>query len=399
MSTTEASAGTRVRLYCQPRFIPGFEKPVVHEVNVRPGSVKAGPMDDRIKVVDAVGKKLYDDNTLPPYRGEVGDAAAPDESGHFDGLEPDTPQFNAAHAYGAMRMVLDVWERYSGERLRWFFAEDYQRLEVIPFVEWENGQAGYGFVELGYGVSDAEKKEPFSLNFDVLAHEMGHIILASEIGVPFDSTGTQYEGFQEAASDLVSLLSVLHFEKFREHLLEKTRGNLYVDNELNSLAELSPTKQIRTACHPLKMSDIDFAWTPAKYLTQKQIHKLGQPFTAAVFDILVEIFHERLVEQKLITRTLDDLSTANLTNEKTQKRIQDEFDAAYREAPEGFMGALVDARDALGERLVKSWRRLDPDELTLWNAAASLMTVDRKLSGMRYQAILRECLRWRNFEP
>ena len=125
----------------------------------------------------------------------------------------------------------------------------------------------------------------------------------------------------------------------------------------------------------------------------------GQPFTAAVFDILVEVFHERLVEKKLITRALDELSEIDERDEETLRQVKGEFDSAYAEAPDGFMEALEYARDMLGERLVKSWRRLDPDRLTLWNAAASLMTVDRELTGMRYQGIFRECLRWRRFEP
>jgi hypothetical protein len=399
MSTAAASGGTKFRLYCQPSFLPGFEKPVEYTLDLPAGSVKEGPMDDRIKIVNAVGKKLYDDDTLPPYRGDVGAAAKPDGAGHFHTLDPKTPEFEAAHCFAAMRMVLDVWERYSGEPVRWFFRDDYRQLEVIPYVKWPNGQAGYGFIELGYGKGDNDEEYPFALNFDVLAHEMGHIILASEIGIPFDADPTQYAGFQEAASDIISLISVLHFEHFRKHLLEKTHGNLHVGNELNKLAELSPTEQIRTACHSVKMSDIDYAWTPAKYLTQKQIHSLGQPFTAAVFDILVEVFHETLVDKKLITRTLDNLAEPDQMEKDVLNQIEDEFKTAYAAAPDGFMDALELARDIVGERLVKSWRRLNVDELTLWNAAASLLTVDRRLSGGKYQNIIRDCLTWREFEP
>ena len=101
MSTAGTAGGTRFLLYCQPRFLEEFKRPVVHELKVPAGSVKAGPMDDRIKVVNAVDKTLYDDNSFPPYRGEKGVMAEPDEDGHFDRLEPGTPQFNAAHAYAA----------------------------------------------------------------------------------------------------------------------------------------------------------------------------------------------------------------------------------------------------------------------------------------------------------
>jgi len=172
-----------------------------------------------------------------------------------------------------------------------------------------------------------------------------------------------------------------------------------VPNELNRLAELSETEQIRTACHDTRMTDIAYAWTPARYLTQKQIHKLGQPFTAAVFDILVEVFHESLVERGAISRALDDLAQANLTDADALKKIQDEFDTAYAASPEKFRAALVFARDFMGERLVRSWKRLDVDRLTLWSAAVNFMTVDRELTGMKYQDVARDCFRWRRFEP
>ena len=400
MSTVVDASGTRFRMFCQPRNLKGFEEPEIVTLTPPAGSVAMGPRDDRIRIVDAKGKALYDDHYMPPYSGQTNPAAKPDATGHFDYLtDADSHEFKAAHAYAALRKVLDVWESYSGERVLWFFAGDYTHLEVIPSVNWENGQAGYGFIELGFGLAGNEDKRPFSLNFDVLAHEMGHVILASEVGIPANADATQYAGFQEAASDIIALLSLLHFKSFSTHLLEVTHGNLYAPNELNRLAELSDTEQIRTACHSIKMTDVEYAWTPARFLTQKQIHKLGQPFTAAIFDILVEVFHESLVDRGAIPRQLDDLARFNITDESDRRKIQDGFDAAYRQNPEEFESALLFARDFLGERLVKSWRLLDVDRLTLWSAAVTFMTVDRALTGMKYQEIIRECFRWRHFEP
>lgn len=400
MSTVEDVPGTRFLMYCQPRNLKGFGKPETVTVSPPAGTVGKGPSDDRIRIVDAKAKKLYDDQNTPPYRGETNPPAEPDAAGHFDHLSDlDSTQFKAAHAYAVLRKVLDVWEGYSGERVRWFFADEYTHLEVIPSVLWENGQAGYGYIELGFALDGAKDKRPFSLNFDVLAHEMGHIILASEVGMPVNADPTQYAGFQEAASDIIALISLLHFDSFLDHLLEVTHGNLYARNELNRLAELSDTEQIRTACHDVKMSDVEFAWTPARFLTQKQIHKLGQPFTAAIFDILVEVFQEFLVDRGAITRELDIQARANLIDEDDLTKVQTGFDAAYEQDPKTFAAALVFARDFVGERLVKSWRRLDVDTLTLWTAAVGFMTVDRALTGMKYQEIIRECFRWRHFEP
>lgn len=394
------ASGTRFKMFCQPSHLKGFEDPEVITLTPPAGTIAAGPCDDRIRIVDAKGKKLYDDNYMPPYRGDTNPAAEPDKFGHFDYLDNvDSPEFQSAHSYAALRMVLDVWEQYSGEPVRWFFAGDYSHLEVIPSVNWANGQAGYGYIELGHGLTKGDDRRPFSLNFDVLAHEMGHIILASEIGMPMDADPTQYAGFQEAASDIISLLSLLHFKSFGNHLLEVTHGNLYAPNELNRLAELSQTEQIRTACHSIKMTDIEYAWTPARFLTQKQIHMLGQPFTAAIFDILVEIFEESLVDQGAITRELDNRARANVADDAELKSIQGEFDAAYARDPEKFKSALSFARNFMGKRLVRSWKRLDVEELTLWSAAVSFMTVDRAISGMRYQEVIRECFQWRRFEP
>lgn len=112
MSTVNSAPGTRFLMYCQPRNLKGFEKPEVVTLSPPAGSVGAGPSDDRIKIVDAKGKKLYDDGHMPPYVGETNPAAKPDTTtGHFDHFTDfDSPQFKAAHAYATLRKVLDVWE-------------------------------------------------------------------------------------------------------------------------------------------------------------------------------------------------------------------------------------------------------------------------------------------------
>jgi hypothetical protein len=46
---------------------------------------------------------------LPPYTGPEFSPAVPDAAGHFDRIPSESPQFRAAHLYGAARRVLDVW--------------------------------------------------------------------------------------------------------------------------------------------------------------------------------------------------------------------------------------------------------------------------------------------------
>ena len=79
----------------------------------------------------------------------------------------------AAHMYGTLRFVLDVWEKYFGGPIPWHFEEDQRRLELVPLVEWNNAHSGYGFIETGFARPTEPDRQPFCLNFDVLAHELG----------------------------------------------------------------------------------------------------------------------------------------------------------------------------------------------------------------------------------
>src|SRR5258708_19804558 len=95
---------------------------------------------------------------------------------------------------------------------------------------------------------------PFALNFDVVAHETGHLIIYDTIGVPSRASEQgEYFGFQESAADTTAMIAALHFDSMIGHLLEDTRGNLYTYNELDRFAQLSATQHIRLATTPLKL--------------------------------------------------------------------------------------------------------------------------------------------------
>ena len=47
-------------------------------------------------------------------------------------------------------------------------------LELIPHLDWDNAQSGYGFIETGFGFDEDYGEHPFCLNFDILSHELGH---------------------------------------------------------------------------------------------------------------------------------------------------------------------------------------------------------------------------------
>ncbi|MGH6947582.1 MAG: hypothetical protein ACREDZ_09665 [Kiloniellales bacterium] len=339
----------------------------------------------------------YEFPFLPPYRGPRFPDALPDRFGHFDYLEPGTPAFNAAHLYGAVRRVLDIWEAYFEREIPWRFRAPRSRLELIAFVDWNNAQCGYGYLEVGYGESETGgARLPYCLNFDVLAHETGHGIIYSELGVPAThAVTTEYRGFQEASADLVALISAMHFDSVVDRVLLKSAGNIYAENELNRIGELSETEQIRHASNEYKMSDVPDVRIPPELLSQPELHLAGEPLTGAGFDILVEIYQELLVELGLIDGRTADLSYHVPQNQDSAGLIQERFDRAYRGRHAGFALALRQARDCVGRILALAWSGLSPDFLSYRGVAAALLDAERIVSGGRFRRLIEENLAWR----
>lgn len=391
--------GTRFRLFPQAPYRTATPRPP-ETVWLSPpaGSIGPGPQDDRMYVVDPIGKTQHYGIApfphwaalpyLPPWDGPNLAPALPDAAGHFDYLEPGTRQFEMAHLYAAVRFTLDVWEHYFGHPIAWHFRPPYERLEMSLLRTVKNAFAGFGFLEVGAHVTDAGEYHPFSLNFDIVAHEVGHLIIYSEVGLPVpELMEDEYFGFHESAADLVALLAVLHFDSVVERLLETTSGNLYTLNELNRFAELSEDEQIRIAGNARRMSEFVDGWTKE--------HDLSEPLTGALFDILVDIFHESLLERGLISPEVEELADQMQRVPEYEPLIQALFDEAYAINREGFREALLEARDYLGLALAETWRRLPAESLNYDDVAAILLGVERDLSGGRYQRLIRNSFLWR----
>ncbi len=381
-------SGTRFSLYPQPGFLDRFAEPEVVMVSSPPGSISAGPADDRMYTLFPVDKKeAYGISATsdaeaqsPPWRGDILPPPEPDAEGHFDYLEPGTPQFEAAHLFGCVRFVLDIWEGYFGRKIPWHSERHYERIELSILPSLENAYSGYGFIEVGGDIKHGGYK-PFSLNFDVIAHEVGHSIIYSEVGVPDPSKQQgEYFGFHESASDLVALVSSLHFESVIEELLLVTRGNLYALNNVIRMGELSDNAQIRIAANDVQLSQFAKGWTKE--------HKLSEPLTGAFFDIFVDFFHECLLDYNAIDRTLEEASDALLATKSYAPIMQDMFDKAYAKDPDSFRSALIDARDILGTFLADTWQRLDPNDFSYTNVANAFLTVDAEHTNGRYESII-----------
>jgi hypothetical protein len=382
--------GTRFRLFPQPSYLEGFEEPETVYIASAPGSIGPGPSDEHMYAVFPAGKPApygiaadpfsQSEMYLPPWTGDTLPPAMPDADGHFDHLEPGTPQFEAAHLFGTAHFVTDIWVGYFGRPLRRHFADDYDQLELSILPELDNAYAGYGFIEVGGQRSEGSYR-PFSLNFDVIAHELGHLIIYGEVGLPPRRASGEYFGFHESAADLVALVSSLHFNSVVDDLLLATSGNLYTFNLLNRMAELTDNKEIRIAANDRRLRDFARGWIKE--------HDLSQPLTGAFFDIFVDLFHEHLLEAGLISPEVEELSDRLLATPDYAPVMQTLFDRAFSRDPDGFKQALLDTRDQFGTHLAETWTRLDASQLDYLTVAETFEAVDRDFTGGRNRRLIR----------
>lgn len=386
----QSPSAARFRLFPQPPVIRKFLEPEVVFVPIPPSEIREGPESERMYVVEPVGKKQpYGidiasgdavESTLPPWRGKRLPPALPDREGNFDYLKPGDPGFEAAHAFGSAHFVLSIWERYFGGVIPWHFADHFEKLEISLLPSLDNAHIGYGFMEIGGEGVDRQGWQSFALNFDIVAHEMGHAIIYSVVGMPDEWSHSEYFGFHESAADLVALISSLHFDSVVDEVLESSRGNLYTANLLNRMGELSSSSQIRTAANTLRMRDFTDGWSDE--------HKLAQPLTGALFDIFVDIFHEELLERQVLDPAVEDLSDKLLYRPDYSLVMQAFFDQSYYADPNGFKSALIDARDTLAILLGETWSRLHADDLSYKRVMESFLLADRIHTGGVYQRLI-----------
>lgn len=387
----DEAPGTRFLLFPQSPYLDGAAELELVEVSAPPGTIGPGPTGPRMYTVDPVGKRIPygaivpgpagPGMYLPPWNGKVHMPASPDEDGNFIHISPSDPEFQAAHLFGAAHFTMDVWEGYFGRPIPWHFGSDFEKLELSLLPSLDNAHIGWGFLETGGSYEHGGEYRPYALNFDVVAHEIGHALIYSVIGLPTDEAASgEYYGFHESAADMVALLASLHFGSVVEALLNETRGNLYTFNRLNRFAELAHTAQIRMAANDKVLSEFAQGWTSE--------HALSEPLTGAMFDILIDIFHERLLAHGLITPQIEAMSDDLEGRPDYSDVMQAVFDERYARNPEGFRIALLEARDLLGSYLADAWDMLDADGLSYSDVEEALLIVDRDISGGLYQQII-----------
>ncbi len=119
----------------------------------------------------------------------------------------------------------------------------------------------------------------------------------------------------------------------------------------------------------------DFAETPTDE------HTLSQPLTGALWDILVDLFHEELLSRGLISRSIEELADEIEYKVPLDSLIQPDFDSAYADDPDGFKQAFIEARDSLGRLLAALWQSLTPGDFGYAEVASGMLAQDERLNG------------------
>ena len=397
-ATIDRNGGTRVRLFPQAYMLDNDLGPATVVLNVPRGRVRPGPGDDRLYVVVAPTKtELYGRKADrfgresfygPPWTGPALPPARPDRDGNLDHIGPDDPAYLAVHAYACARLSLDVLEAYCG-RVPWHFAETYARLEVICVPGQDNAFSGYGFIELGENTGQRRgQAQPYALNLDTVAHEIGHLVLLSRMGFAealFDNP--EFRAFHEAMADLAAFLVAAHVDAVLDRVLRATKGNLYVANELSRVVELSPADQIRNLGHGVTMASFRHGWSDE--------HDLSLPLGGAFFDIMVEVYQTLLVEAGVLGPEIIEVSDNIEAMLAFEHPIEAAFAEAYAADSAPFKAALIAARDVLGTLLAYLWRHADARGLTFADVAESTAIIERRLFGGRFARAVETSFAWR----
>lgn len=397
--------GTLVRLFPQSQ---GYDRPVTVELSPPAGSVGAGPTDTTLRTVLPADKRgPYDPPVyMPPYRGPVLPPAEPDAAGDFDWIPVDAPQFLCQHLYGGVRRTLDCWERYLDRPVTWWHAEERPVLELVPLIDWDNAHSGPGFIETGIRSTASGREQLFALNMDVIAHETAHAILFAVVGVPsLDRLTAAYLAFQEAFSDLIALVTALHFPMVVDQMFEQTRGNLYVLNVVARIGEMSDVEQIRVADNETTIPDVidlglgpDGEWVDPAGLN-RTAHQLGQPLTGAIFDVLVDLFQDNLVAAGVLPPSADARGWDQAEVAASFARLEHVSGVALAAHGDIFRIALANARDGVGATIAKTMETLDPNDLSFEEVAACMIRSAHALGLQRIRTAFLENFLLRGIDP
>ena len=265
------------------RVLMWKQDPSVHEIGTRkaflPGLVLDGPRDARI-VHGAPGIALVSPNAF----------------GDFVCM-PDTPQFDAVHAYAVVRQTLTMYQRALAASdhdtplpWQWNSSADLAPIAVFPYglpnvmnAFYSRAQACLRFGDFIPAGQDARVYTCRSL--DIVAHETGHAILDGlKPGWLLADNPPQTGALHESFGDLTAIFLCLSQLDQCEAIVAQTRAQLHDKTFLSDIAEETGLALGRP--NGLRNADNDITLSQAG----NEVHALSQVFTGAIYDILAALF-------------------------------------------------------------------------------------------------------------
>lgn len=249
-------------------------------------------------------------------------------------------------------------------------------LGPVPRIDWANAHFGPGFIEAGSKPDENGVVRPFALNFDVLAHEAGHAIAFSLGGLPRGRTiPAEFVGYHEAMADTIAILSSMHFSRVLWRALETCQGNLYVENAITRVGELSASGEIRLLTSADVHDAAKWAGKSVDDVPSKVSHDISLPLSGALMDILVYFYVLALDRYGILKGYTGRLGALAGRRPDERAASMDVVRPRYAVEPELFRLALVEARDRLARLVVSLLRRVDADNVSLTRAGRALVVV------------------------
>ena len=131
-------------------------------------------------------------------------------------------------------------------------------------------------------------------SFDIVAHETGHAVLdALRPGYLSRNMHPQTGGLHESFGDLTAIFTMLAQMDQCEAIIAESKCNLHAKTFFSSVAEqfgealYGHRLGLRNADNDFKMSDVS-----------NQVHEISQVFTGAIYDIIADLFQDRLAYEK-----------------------------------------------------------------------------------------------------
>ncbi|MCP4074013.1 MAG: serine protease [Hyphomicrobiales bacterium] len=271
-------------------------------LNVRwePG-LSDGPTSARFAVVDFNGDtgELYSpakwNEDKNQYTGPKGEMLGKGKK--------NSMQFHQVNVWAVVQRALDFFEdpRALGRTISWGFKGN--RLIIVPHAGYgENAFYDKDSKSLQFYFFDTEEGRVFTcLSADIINHEFGHAVLDGVRPYFIESILTETAAFHEFVGDLSSILNALHNNKFRQHLVHATGGDLSQPSTLSAVAEefgnaikdFGPNETkvpyLRSALNKLTMQDVT---------GDTSHHSVSRVMTGAIFEILVALSKQYLKRQK-----------------------------------------------------------------------------------------------------